>query len=743
MSVVGAIFVIVAAIMLVAVLVTLHLSLRRQDQVVRVKLTAQNKMLSQDNVETNQRNQELAGKLEWYRKIFFKTEDILFVHRVSDDLIPENIVDANDVTCARLQRTREELMKMSPMELGYDAEAASAIGYSTTDMFVMSDSAVKERQKRLALRPAQNLMKKIVENEETVFERKFVAKDGSEFPVEVRARSFRVDGKTFVAWTAHDTTTRKEAEEALHESEVRLRNFFEHSPIGVAMYDGDKALVNVNLAFLRVMGIPDREQFKKFDIFKNPFVPEHIREKVRTGESVRFELDLNFDMARKRSMFISTRTGNARFDMMISNMGRDKDFNPRGYLVQVQDNTQRHEAEVALQQSERQLRQAEKMEAIGSMAGGIAHDFNNILTPILGYTELVLRMSKDNEQLNTFMEEIMKAGHRAKDLVNQILTFSRQKEKDGQPIRVVPIVKEVLNLMRASLPESIVINRMIKTEHDVVIADPTQIHQVLMNLCTNAWHAMKEKSSGTLEVRISDFLHERGSKGRMPEMASGRYIQISVCDTGVGMTKSTLDHIFEPFFTTKKSGEGTGMGLSVVRNIVTSFKGTVLVDTETGKGSEFHVILPSVEDDIMDKLQLDSGPLKSGTETVLLVDDDPSIVEMVSRMLETLGYKPVTAKLGREALDILRKEPEKFDIVLTDQVMPGMLGRELATEIFAIRPELPIVLCTGFSESFSLDDAKAAGVTDFLKKPIIMRELADVLRRSIDAKHGKRLESGS
>lgn len=734
MSPITAVLLVIATAMLFAVSLTVYASIRNQERSERVRLTAQNKMLRQENSELMTREENVLEQIEWYREVFCNTEDMVFVHSLDKDMTPTAFIDVNNVACMRLQYSRDKLLKMRPMDVGYDESTASVFGYSTTDMIMMTDSAVKDHEKKISIRPVQNMMKRIVEEEEVVYERKYVAKDRTEFPVEVRARSVKIKGKVFIICTAHDITNRKEVQEALQESELRFRSFFEHSPIGVAMYDADKKLVNVNVAFVRMLGIPDREQFKRFDVFNFPFIPEHIREKVRTGESVRINIDVDFDRIREKSMFISTRTGAGYLDLMISNMGRDRNRQSRGYLVQLQDNTQTHEAEVALRQSEVQLRQAEKMEAIGSMAGGIAHDFNNILTPILGYTELALRMCGDNETLSKFMSEVMKASHRAKDLVNQILTFSRQKEKDGQPIRVLPIVKEVITLIRATIPESIEIQRIIKTERDIVIADPTQIHQVLMNLCTNAWHAMKEKKQGVLEIRVSEFIHEKGTKSRMSELESGRYLQLSVCDTGEGMTDAIKERIFDPFFTTKKSGEGTGMGLSVVRNIVTSFKGKIFVDTKLGQGSEFHVILPLIEDEVMEMMQMSTQPLQTGNETILLVDDDPSILEMVVRMLETLGYHCVPAKLGREALEIFRANPAKIDVVITDQVMPGMLGNELATEIFAMRPEVPIILCTGFSESFATDKAVAAGVTDFLKKPIIMRDLADVIRTSLAAK---------
>ncbi|OVE75722.1 hypothetical protein BVX97_03685 [bacterium E08(2017)] len=729
-----AVLIVIAAGMLLAATLTVYSSIRRQNNEELRRLAAENKVLRQENYDFVNKEHRSLDKVEWYRAVLANTEDMVFVYSLDEDMTPTTFIEVNNVACDRLMYKRSELLNMKPMNIGYDESTASVLGLSTSDMVMMTPTAEKEKQKKISLRPIQNLMKRIVDEKEAVFERRYVTRDKTEFPVEIRARSIRMDGKYYIISTAHDITYRKETQEALQESEQRFRSFFEHSPIGVAMYDANKTLVNVNVAFIRMLGIPDREQFKRFDVFNFPYIPEQVREKVRTGESVRLNIDVNFDEIRQKSMFITTRTGNGHLDLMINNMGRDRNRRSRGFLVQLQDNTQSFEAENSLRQSEKQLRQAEKMEAIGSMAGGIAHDFNNILTPILGYTELALRTCEDDERMEKFMSEIMKASHRAKDLVNQILTFSRQKDKDGQPIRLIPIIKEVINLMRASMPESIEIKRIIRTEYDIVLADPTQMHQVLMNLCTNAWHAMKEMEEGVLEIRAVDFIHEKGSKGNLSEMESGRYLQVSVCDTGVGMTEEIIERIFDPFFTTKKTGEGTGMGLSVVRNIVTSFKGKIVVDSKVGTGSEFHIMLPVIEDETMDKMKMSSQPLRTGSETVLLVDDDPSILEMVARMLETLGYKTMTAKLGEEALEIFKKNTESIDVILTDQVMPGMLGNELAAEVFAVKPDVPVILCTGFSESFAMEQAQAAGVRAFLKKPIIMRDLADAVRDCLDPK---------
>lgn len=371
------------------------------------------------------------------------------------------------------------------------------------------------------------------------------------------------------------------------------------------------------------------------------------------------------------------------------------------------------------------------MEAIGTLAGGIAHDFNNILTPILGYAEITLDTVPEGDDVRMYMEEILKASGRAKDLVSQILTFSRRSEGEVRrhPAHIIPIVKEVLALLRGSIEKNIEIQRIIKTDRDVVLCDQTQIHQVIMNLCTNARHAMK-KEGGTLEVLITGFVKDARARGEFAALEPGRYIRISVKDTGTGMDRATVERIFEPFYTTKKSGEGTGMGLSVVHGIVTGMGGDILVETAPGEGSSFHVVMPVIEqaagvsDDERDLVP-------RGDECVLFVDDEPDIARMASHMLASLGYDPVVCTRADEALELVRRDPGQYDVVISDQVMPEMPGTQLAHELRSLRPDLPVVLCSGFSEAISREQAELIGIQGFLAKPILRADLARAIRSAL------------
>ena len=370
------------------------------------------------------------------------------------------------------------------------------------------------------------------------------------------------------------------------------------------------------------------------------------------------------------------------------------------------------------------------MEAIGSLAGGIAHDFNNILTPILGYTEMMLAMPGTRDDMRGFMAEILAASQRAKDLVTQILTFSRQSDGDLRSISVSQIIREVLALMRASLPPTIEIKRAIKTENDKVLADSTQLHQVLMNLCTNAGHALKE-DGGALEVTLSDLMLAERVHSEFPSLPGGHYVRITVKDNGTGMDAATMERVFEPFFTTKRSGEGTGMGLSVAHGIVTSYHGGISVESREGEGTSFHVVLPVAEEESVPQQKKVVGDITGGGQRILFVDDEPSIVKMEGQLLSALGYDPELYTQSPDALAAFEEDPAKFDLVITDQVMPEMTGCELAERILELRPDMPIILCTGFTETCSAEDAEKIGIRDFLMKPVSKRELAESIHKLV------------
>ncbi|HKJ32671.1 MAG TPA: response regulator [Balneolales bacterium] len=378
---------------------------------------------------------------------------------------------------------------------------------------------------------------------------------------------------------------------------------------------------------------------------------------------------------------------------------------------------------------EAQLYQARKMGSIGTLAGGIAHDFNNILSGIMGYTELALDSVERKSQLYNYLQEVFRAGNRARDLVKQILTFSRQTGQNRKPIQVRHIVNEALKFLRASLPTSTEVRRNIQSDA-LVLADPTQIHQVLMNLCTNADHAMREKG-GVLEVKLEEVELDADFTALQPDMKPGAYLNLTVSDTGNGMPPDVLERIFDPFFTTKETGEGTGMGLSVVHGIIGSYGGAITAYSEPGQGSTFKVYLPIIET----SKEAHIGPEESipiGSERILFVDDESVLVNMGKQIFESLGYDVTTRTSSIEALELFKNQPDRFDLVITDMTMPNMTGEDLAQELIRIKPNIPIILCTGFSAKIDDQKASAVGIRALVLKPIVKREIATTVRKVLD-----------
>ncbi len=377
---------------------------------------------------------------------------------------------------------------------------------------------------------------------------------------------------------------------------------------------------------------------------------------------------------------------------------------------------------------ETQLRQAQKMEAMGTLAGGIAHDFNNILSAILGYTELAMASMDEDCKNYSRLGEVIKAGVRASDLVKQILTFSRQTEHERKPMQLQPVVKEALKLLRGSLPTTIEIRQQIDTDCGTVLADPTRMHQIIMNLCTNAYHAMNE-TGGILEVKLSErHITEKEAAAHI-DLKSGQYACLTVSDNGCGMDSHTIDRIFEPYFTTKKTGKGTGLGLATVHGIVKSHDGAISVQSEPGKGSTFCIYLPvSLSRNETAAAAKDDHELPMGSEHILFVDDEEALVEMENSILQHLGYRVTAHTSSLDALRAFETSPESFDLVITDQTMPRMTGFELAQRLMKIRPDIPVILCSGFTEYLTENQIKQAGIREYIPKPIITRNLAATIR---------------
>ena len=381
-------------------------------------------------------------------------------------------------------------------------------------------------------------------------------------------------------------------------------------------------------------------------------------------------------------------------------------------------------------QMEAQLSQAHKMEAIGTLAGGIAHDFNNILTPVIIHTEMALSKLSDNSPMRAHLDKVLIASKRARNLIGQILAFSRPNEPKRRSFQVSPIVKEALKLLRASLPSTIEIRQNIEADSKAIVGDPTEIHQVLVNLCTNASHAMK-KTGGLLNVELHSITIPMNAKKEYLGVDPGEYLELTVSDTGMGMVPEVLDRIFEPYFTTKQEGDGTGLGLARVHRIVSNYGGKIIVRSSPDLGSEFQVLLPTIAHSQSDPAEHVLPPHK-GNERILFVDDEEVTVEAVLEMLVELGYKPVGKTDSLEALENFRSNPQNFHLVITDQTMPGMTGLELSRELLRIRPDIPIILSTGYSNAVERNKLAEAGIRGFLTKPYDMHEFALTIRKALD-----------
>jgi len=412
-------------------------------------------------------------------------------------------------------------------------------------------------------------------------------------------------------------------------------------------------------------------------------------------------------------------------------IGKNRSACFRGIMIDISDQKQAEEDKKKL---EVQLHQAQKMESIGTLAGGIAHDFNNVLTSIIGYTELTMDDVTEVSSAKKNLQNVLKAAMRAKDMVQQILAFSRKTDNEKKPIKVQTVVKDALKMLRASIPSTVQIHQNINDDCRPVLADPTQIHQVVMNLATNAYQALQEKG-GLLELTLME--EKIGFDNSDPDLGPGTYLKLMVSDTGHGMDNVVMEKIFDPYFTTKSPGEGTGIGLAVVHGIVKSHGGHIKVDSKIGEGTAFHIYLPLIETGPSEPRAITAEPVPTGTERILFVDDQSDIVFMTQQILERLGYQVTSRTSSLEALEAFRAKPDEYDLVITDMTMPNMTGVELARKLKKLKSDIPIVICSGFSEMIDEDKAKALGIHAYIMKPIVTEEIARIIRKVLDEGQGK------
>ncbi|MEE9148457.1 MAG: ATP-binding protein [Candidatus Tectomicrobia bacterium] len=521
---------------------------------------------------------------------------------------------------------------------------------------------------------------------------------------------------------------RQRAEEALRESEERYRALVEGSIQGISIVSREGKRLFANQALVTMLGYETLDAYLAHHALDN--VAPHERNRLRgyrealfRGESVPTHYE--YQGVRLDGMSL-------QLERVVTPMVWEGE---PALLSTILDITERKQAEEERKRLEDWLRQSQKMEAIGTLAGGIAHEFNNVLMVMIGFTQMAIDDISPATPLYQNLQEVLTAGKRAKDLVRQILTFSRKSDHKRIPVPLPSLVHATLTLLRASLPTTIAIQQHIAPDAGTVLADPTQIHQILLNLCTNAEHAMREMG-GILAIGLDHVEVDDAFAVSRPELQVGPHVRLTVRDTGHGMPPEVVERIFDPFFTTKGIGEGTGMGLAIVQGIVTSHGGAITVESRPGHGTTFAVYLPRItaaaESEVYPEMSLPHG-----TGCILFVDDEETLARLGQGMLQRLGYDVVARTSSTKALEAFRAMPERFDLVITDQTMPHMTGEMLVKELQRIRPDIPIILCTGFSHVMHAEKAQALGIEAFLMKPVIARDLAVTIQQVLAQHHGQ------
>ena len=648
----------------------------------------------QDITERKQAGEALRESEERYRLLAENVTDVIWIRDMNLNLtfISPSVMDQQGYTVEEAKaKTLEE--NWTPDSLKYVRE-----------VFAEELEIEKDKQKDM--------------HRSRTIEVEVNCKGGSTIWTEAKMSFLRdKDGEPIgIIGVTRNITERKQAEEALRESESKFRNLFDLSPQAVSLTEiksGKLADVNNKFCELTKYG---KEEIIGLNTTEVGFYLEEDRSKFlkelqTLGEVNGLEMEFK---ARDNSI------------LHAFMFARNIQIEGESFILTIfHDVTEQKSLEA-------QLQQAQKMESVGTLAGGIAHDFNNILGIIIGNAELALDDISERDRAHFNLEEIRSAGLRAKDVVKQLLSFARKADLEQKPIKLIPVIKDSIKLLRAIIPKNIDIHQNLTDTSDIIFADPTQIHQVIINLCTNASHAMQERG-GILGIEKENVIFEEDSNTLQPDLTPGSYVKLTVSDTGQGINPELKDRIFDPYFTTKEVGKGTGMGLSVVHGIVKNCGGTISVESELGKGSTFYIYFPEIEEAAVIETKT-VEELPTGNERILFVDDEKSIIYVGRYRLERLGYQVETKTNPVEALELFRANPDQFDLVITDMTMPQMTGDHLVEEILKIRPDTPTILCTGFSEKIDKEKAKKIGVTEYVEKPLDKHNFAFKVRKVLDGK---------
>jgi len=592
-------------------------------------------------------------------------------------------------------------------------KACDSLGYSQTELLKMSLFDIDPDMNR-DMWPG--MWQKLRDEGFHTLESRHRRRDGALFPVEVTATLIEFEGRCYSMALVKDITEQRR----IHDSLRATQFIFDKAAFAVFMTKDGGHIFDVNEHACQYLGYT-KEELCRMSILE-------IDQGFSRQENERLWMRLQ---EQGLIVFESVHRRKDGTDIPVAITSNLFEFNNERYSVSfVQDITERKEAEEERLKMEAQIREAQRIESLGTLAGGIAHDFNNILAAILGYAELAQLKSPPDSKLKPYLSQISQAGRRAKELVQQILAFSRQSPSEKGPLDISRVVGEALKLIRATLPADIEIRETIPANLAPVFANEVHMHQIVMNLCTNAHHAMKG-AGGVLDVNLTAVAIQDEDAERYPGMNPGNYLKLSIADTGCGIPPDLINRIFEPYFTTKPTGEGTGLGLSTVHGIVKDHGGAIKVYSEAGAGTTFHVFLP-VADTAAQGAVEQAEQLPTGDESILFVDDEKALIDLGRDLLGRLGYRVETRASSIDAIEAFRVNPQKYDLVISDMTMPEMTGDEMARKIKAIRPDIPIILCSGFSDRIHPHTAKAIGLSAMLMKPVTYADLAKTVRRALE-----------
>lgn len=608
--------------------------------------------------------------------------------------------------------------------LSVNPAMARIMGYDSPEEMI---SNVKDVKSQLYVRPEERdiLINKLNKHGKVFeFEVQLYRKNRQKIWASISARLVYSDFGTplVIEGFVSNISARRKAEEDLEESVNYLHEIMNAVGDPLFVKDSEHKFVLVNDAMCEFIGKSRDELIGKTD---REFFNEEEANIFRSNE----DSVLNSGIPNIEEENFTDKDGLVRIVFSKKTLYRDKNGN-RFIVGLLRDVTEQKEAEEEKLKLEARLVQSQKMEAIGTLAGGIAHDFNNILSIIIGYTELSLHQIKPSEKAESALREVLKAGERAKDLVKQILTFSRMKKSDLSPVSIENIINDSLKMIRSFIPTTIEIRKKISASGKV-FSNPTQLNQIMLNLCSNASHSM-DKTGGVLEIGLEKIEITGQDMPDELDLEPGDYFRITVSDTGKGIPEEIMERIFEPYFTTRETGGGTGLGLSVIHGIVKSHNGTITCRNNPDGGALFEIYLPETRTGEPDTAEVGKHEIIKGNERILFIDDEKPLVLLISEILVTLGYHVETSESSIEALEMFRTDPLKYDLIITDMTMPDMTGDRLAKEMIEIRKDIPIIICTGYNEHINRKSAKSLGIKEFLMKPVNMHTLSEAVRRALN-----------